>query len=486
MDYNKIDPALLNGESNSLLIDNYAVLNGGQTVHIHLTCRFLFNPHLALESKAKIVLDKDSAPAVIDFKGEKSLASNWVLSDSVLCSIELSEKDTTILIDAWNESNPKWKIRRYNFTEKMTVSKYINMIQNILAYPNLSLFPSELGWINPLSVKFENNHFPNSKTELKVTKTNLIDILNWPSGFIKMIKDSNFCLENSEDSYRLFLAGFDLEFISQFVKNLAKISNPRKTIELSIECLELYGDKKIVQNRLLSAYKDSNFYDYLTMFKDYLKMSEDLQIKIKSKEIARGGESIIENGVKSSKMKMYHDNMAREFRLSKDAVLTKKFIAVNNAYEPHVVMPEKHYTEEVDNVDDLAFEKPKKLKYRFNLPKSPFDLEEEGRILGHCVGSYSARVSEDDCLIVLMRDTKSPSEPLLTIELYNTSSGIKIQQVQGKSRRQPNQAEQKEIDIWLNYLRSNDFKIKNSSYYKKLNIEIAERKKLEQNETHPN
>jgi hypothetical protein len=325
-----------------------------------------------------------------------------------------------------------------------------------------------LGWINCMSSIITETSLNDSNHKFDLTKTNVIDILGWPSGFIKMIKKSEFNLAASKKAYDLFKIGYELNFISEFMKSAENLENTRQLYENISESKRYFEDTKILQNRIMSSFKDPDPYDYLTMLKDYLRMANDLKVEIKGKEIAKGGELITEDGEKSSKMKMHHDNMSREYSLAKDKILTQKFIDVVESYKPHV---------EYNIKTDEEIPEEKLPKYIFTVPKTPFDLEEEGRTLGHCVGSYSKRVSQDDCLIILMRERKNKNAPLLTIELYNTSGRIKINQVQGKSRRQPNAEEQAEIDNWLNYLNSNGFQIKRSHYYKELNEKMAEEQK---------
>lgn len=460
--YNKIDPAVLNGNDSAIIVLNYEKINN-YTIRIPIVCQFLYTDELALENTNFIEFIKGKAPRIVDFKGDIKLATTWIKTDETICSLKLNNEHVKILIDAWNEYCPDWMIRRDCFISSCSLSDFINLINNIINYNTLSLLASELGWIKCLSKPINNDTLIDSNKKIHLSKTNVIEMLNWPSGFIKLIKSSELNLKLSESAFMLYERGYNLNFIKSFMENFKKIDNSKKIIELILNCYNLYSDTNILQNRILTMFKDNDPYDYLTMLHDYLRMASDLNIEIRGKEIARGGELIIENDIKSSKMKMHHDNMSREFSLAKDKILTTKFIDVNEAYKRHVEFNIKISEDTPEN------EIP---EYIFILPKSPFDLEEEGRVLGHCVGSYSKSVSNDACLIVLMRERKCPHQPLLTIELYNNSNKVAINQVQGKSRRRPTDKENTEINRWLHHLNSKNFRIKKSEYYKELNKEL--------------
>lgn len=57
-------------------------------------------------------------------------------------------------------------------------------------------------------------------------------------------------------------------------------------------------------------------------------------------------------------------------------------------------------------------------QYTFKLPESPSELTAEGKILGHCVGSYTRKhFITGETTIVFVRDNQKPNQPLYTMEI---------------------------------------------------------------------
>lgn len=86
-------------------------------------------------------------------------------------------------------------------------------------------------------------------------------------------------------------------------------------------------------------------------------------------------------------------------------------------------------------------------EFLMKLPTTPLEVQEEGRSLGHCVGSYVSRITDGETLIVFMRDVKQPHDSLLTIEI---GRNYEIKQAKGRGNRRPTE---KEHDfIWNKYV----------------------------------
>ena len=79
---------------------------------------------------------------------------------------------------------------------------------------------------------------------------------------------------------------------------------------------------------------------------------------------------------------------------------------------------------------DLAFEYKGK-EFSIVYPKSTGDIQSEGRILSHCVGSYVDRVIKGHTRILFMRKNTEIGTPLVTVEVYDK----RITQARGKYNR---------------------------------------------------
>ena len=102
-----------------------------------------------------------------------------------------------------------------------------------------------------------------------------------------------------------------------------------------------------------------------------------------------------------------HDKAARRIKHRKDAKIKRDFIAVYQKLS-----------------GQLDFEKDGlKIVY----PDTPDDVIAEGHALHHCVGSYTERVAEKECVILFLRRCADVSKPFYTIEVR----GQEVVQVRG-------------------------------------------------------
>lgn len=65
--------------------------------------------------------------------------------------------------------------------------------------------------------------------------------------------------------------------------------------------------------------------------------------------------------------------------------------------------------------------------YIIRAPKNRVEIEDEGRILRHCVGGYADRHVEGKVTILFLRKARTPDKPFLTIEM----DGAKLKQIHG-------------------------------------------------------
>ena len=98
----------------------------------------------------------------------------------------------------------------------------------------------------------------------------------------------------------------------------------------------------------------------------------------------------------------------------------------------------KLYEKEKIKYDDQKFVKyiDPKMEYSTKdfciiYPKSTGDIQSEGRLLVHCVGSYVQRVINGQTTILFMRKKDEPDTPLVTVEVYDG----RIHQARGKYNR---------------------------------------------------
>lgn len=103
-----------------------------------------------------------------------------------------------------------------------------------------------------------------------------------------------------------------------------------------------------------------------------------------------------------------YDKVVRRFKQKKDSQIKREFIAVYQQLS-----------------GQLDFERD---GFKIVYPSTPDDVIAEGHVLHHCVGSYTERVAEKECIILFLRKCSDETKPFYTVEVR----GQKAVQVQGK------------------------------------------------------
>ncbi len=158
-----------------------------------------------------------------------------------------------------------------------------------------------------------------------------------------------------------------------------------------------------VFHKLVNKYDASRVSHILFLINDYTRQREDALAYIENHNINCKLPPI----VKISHLQYYHDratlfsrNHRREMQLQQNQILQDKLKKYVNS---------KHYRNRL--YDDN--------KYAIITPQTAMDMEQEGAILHHCVGSYVPRVANEECEIYFMRKTNDMQKPFLTIEVKN-------------------------------------------------------------------
>ena len=124
-----------------------------------------------------------------------------------------------------------------------------------------------------------------------------------------------------------------------------------------------------------------------------LKERHDAMVEERNRRIAEERRREEERRRRDQAAAKEREAMAREARGKEYAELRKKL--------------ERKYAWEADG-------------YRIIVPDGEKAIEDEGRILKHCVAGYAQRHVEGKTVILFMRKEKSPDKPWLTIEMWGT------------------------------------------------------------------
>lgn len=134
----------------------------------------------------------------------------------------------------------------------------------------------------------------------------------------------------------------------------------------------------------------------VTEYRDYLDICKKLGYDIKNSFVKYPAD-----------LQKAHDKAAKRLKHKADAQAKRQFIAVYKSIA-------KKYDFETDGM---------KIVY----PEVPDDVVKEGHALHHCVGSYTDRIVNHECVILFLRQCSDPEKSFYTIEIR----GIQIVQVRG-------------------------------------------------------
>ena len=137
--------------------------------------------------------------------------------------------------------------------------------------------------------------------------------------------------------------------------------------------------------------------DLVSEYRDYLDMCRKMGYDMKNSFV------LFPKDLQKS-----HDKTAHRYKQRKDALVKRDFISVYRQLS-----------------GQLDFEKDgMKIVY----PATPDDVVKEGHALHHCVGSYTERVAEKECIILFLRKCSEEEKSFYTVEVRNQ----KAVQVRGK------------------------------------------------------
>ena len=128
--------------------------------------------------------------------------------------------------------------------------------------------------------------------------------------------------------------------------------------------------------------------DLVSEYRDYLDMCRKMGYDMKNSFV------LFPKDLQKS-----HDKTAHRYKQRKDALVKRDFISVYQQLS-----------------GQLDFEKDgMKIVY----PATPDDVVKEGHALHHCVGSYTERVAEKECIILFLRKCSEEEKSFYTVEVRN-------------------------------------------------------------------
>ncbi|OFI49555.1 hypothetical protein BG261_02960 [Floricoccus tropicus] len=232
---------------------------------------------------------------------------------------------------------------------------------------------------------------------------------------MKKLKSNKSFLKNSDVSSNEFLLKY--EITSRGIKYVPGIGNYMQVSDLN-KLPKNIGLLKL-QNYLLKQEKQFQYY------KDYRDLLEELGIETTSKNVIwpKNLERSHDEAVNSlNAIKDIERARSIEEKLKNEAELSKKILENRS-----------HFEMTIGN-------------YIFVLPKTPYDLINEGRCLMHCVGGrgYIEGHFKGSTSIVFIREKNKLDTPFFTMEYKD-----KVIQVRGMKNCDPSKELKKVVDKWV-------------------------------------
>jgi len=167
---------------------------------------------------------------------------------------------------------------------------------------------------------------------------------------------------------------------------------------------------------------------------DDLKARHDAMVEERNRHLAEERRREAERYRKAQEAEKQRQAMERELRGKEYAELREKL--------------ERKYAWEADG-------------YRIIIPESEKEIEDEGRILKHCVGGYAQRHVEGKTVILFMRKARTPNKPWLTIEMWGTElhqiHGFRnegLYTAEGRFAPDPREKYRSFLDPWLDWVKA--------------------------------
>lgn len=148
-------------------------------------------------------------------------------------------------------------------------------------------------------------------------------------------------------------------------------------------------------------------------------------------------------------------------RMCKDMnVLDDKF--PDHLYRSHALITRSYKTHLDEKINEVYEKRKNEIKhmewsnqqYAMVLPKKLEEVIREGKILRHCVGSYTESIATGKTTVFFLRKKESLNEPLVTVEYQDG----RVRQASGFANKRPEPKEQRAINDWVNYVRKGAFK----------------------------
>ncbi|MCM1023850.1 MAG: PcfJ domain-containing protein [Prevotella sp.] len=242
----------------------------------------------------------------------------------------------------------------------------------------------------------------------------------------KAIRERNIYLDDLQCWYRIKSLAKRRKSKYKFedALNICKISDSYQDALKLIEKTGLTPAKYVNYiTRLAERYKDCPNLVERT-YKDYIEECEQLNYDITDTQICKPADMYAAHSRTSDILRVLREKQAAEAERAKLKEYRKLYKKLREFYE---------YADG---------------RYTVIVPKSAYEIADEGRSLRHCVGGYAERHITGKAVILFMREVKAPGRSLYTIEM----DGKKLVQIRGCRNSSPDKKAMEFVGKWLDWV----------------------------------
>lgn len=270
------------------------------------------------------------------------------------------------------------------------------------------------------NIAFGNHYYYNSDSGFNPNGKNLKEVLGFDKNYLPLLQSINPGLEQIKLMRDLVHAGMELN--EELLMWCGKFGISRaENLLVPLKHMTPYKLMKYVNEQYAkfckkSLYQTGGYYrmeDVLTDYRDYLCMSEGLELDLKNSFV------LFPADLKKAHDKV-NDISDKEQALVYDRQIQKQFEEMNQQY---------HFV---------------KYGYAVLLPHTAKEILEEGQNLHHCVGGYVKQVVKRESTILFVRKAEAQEKSLCTVEIKNG----RLVQARCYKNEPPSPAVQRFLNVW--------------------------------------
>ena len=335
-------------------------------------------------------------------------------------SIKKAVKDTPFAWSGWEAIDHKDMVDFFDLYSRYPVTEYL--LKH--GYKSIVHEKLERGSVSYGSINWQGKTIESvlrlTKEEYRTIKQNKLDVNSFFLHLIQHCKERLLGISIQEMSQLSSLTN-GLGEIDNLISSFGRYMNFREALK--------YCVKQSQKSKTLNS-----LYIILSDWRDYVSECKKLNMDITDTRV------LFPNDLMKA-----HLNTTSQIRYSEDKALTEKIEA---------------------RLPDLANFYYQSAQYSIRPAESSFEIVEEGKLLGHCVGRYAKDHADGKTCILFIRKMEEPEKPFYTVEVTDN----KIVQVRGFKNHTPEDDDMPLVSDFVEQFKKHAFSKKTLKNRIKVNV----------------